>query len=161
VPYFVYERANPRKFRLYFKFAFVRNPWDRLVSTFFFLKRGGMDEVDRAWAAQNLAVYPDFGNFVRNWLTPENAMSFPHFRPQCFFVADEAGKVMVDFLGRYETLAKDFAEVTCRLGRNCGLPVVNKGEHAPFTAYYDDETREIVARVYSRDINLFSYSFGR
>src|SRR5258708_2253062 len=54
VPYFEYEQANPRKFRQFFKFAFVRNPWDRLVSTYWFLRKGGVNEQDRRWAEQNL-----------------------------------------------------------------------------------------------------------
>src|SRR5690242_14850320 len=115
VPYFEYERANPRKFRSYFKFAFVRNPWDRLVSAYFFLQNGGLNEVDRAWAAQHLAAYPTFDMFVRQGLGIDSIMRFPHFRPQSYYVADRRGKVMVDFLGRYENLVSDFAEVAGRL----------------------------------------------
>jgi hypothetical protein len=159
VPYFEYERANPKKFRSYFKFGFVRNPWDRLVSAFFFLRRGGMNELDRAWAEQNLAAYSTFDAFVREWLNEENIMSFPHFVPQSFYLADTQGNLMVDFLGRYESLAADFAEVARRLGRVCTLPLYNKSEHAAFATYYSADTREIVARVYARDIAFFNYHF--
>jgi len=159
VPYFEYERANPKKFRTYFKFGFVRNPWDRLVSTFFFLRRGGLNELDRAWADKNLAAYSTFDAFVREWLNEDSIVSFPHFLPQSFFVADARGNVMVDFLGRYESLAADFAEVARRLGRACTLPLYNKSEHADFADYYNADTRKIVARVYARDIELFNYRF--
>jgi hypothetical protein len=53
VPYFEYEKVNGRKFNRYFKFAFVRNSWDRLVSTYFFLKKGGLNDMDRLWAEEN------------------------------------------------------------------------------------------------------------
>jgi hypothetical protein len=160
VPYFEYERANPRKFRSYFKFAFVRNPWDRLVSAYFFLQNGGLNEVDRAWAAQHLAAYPTFDMFVRQGLGIDSIMRFPHFRPQSYYVADRRGKVMVDFLGRYENLVSDFAEVAGRLGRPCSLPLYNKGDHAHFSDYYDHETRKIVSRAYVRDIEIFNYRFA-
>ena len=89
VPYFEYERANPWKFRRYFKFAFVRNPWDRLVSTYFFLHKGGMNEADRRWAAQHIPAYPDFDTFVRDWVTPGNVRSWVHFLPQHYFICDD------------------------------------------------------------------------
>jgi hypothetical protein len=69
VPWFEYYQANPRKFRKYFKFAFVRNPWDRLVSSYFFLRKGGLCDADATWAAENLNAYSDFGQFVRGWVT--------------------------------------------------------------------------------------------
>lgn len=159
IPYLEFERANAWKFRSYFKFAFVRNPWDRLVSTYFFLKRGGINELDRDWSAQHLAAYASFSEFVRDWLCEDNVSSFPHFRPQSYFLADPQGKVMVDFVGRYENLLHDFTEVARRLGRECQLPLYNKGDHAHFTSYYDDETRDIVGRIYSRDVELFGYRY--
>ncbi|MEO6395828.1 MAG: sulfotransferase family 2 domain-containing protein [Devosia sp.] len=160
IPYFEYQRANPGKFRRYFKFAFVRNPWDRLVSTYFYLRKGGANEMDRRWAEANLGSYSTFDEFVRDWVTEKNvALSFPHFRSQHYFVADTSGRLVVDFLGRFETLAADFQAVAARLGVHPTLPVLNRTERGHYEGYYDAATRQIVAGVYAKDIDLFGYRF--
>lgn len=159
VPWFEYQKANPWKYKRYFKFTFVRNPWDRLVSCYFFLRKGGMAQQDAAWAEQNLRQFDDFGSFVRGWVNEENIQTWVHFLPQHYFVCDTAGKIMVDFVGRVENMESDFAYVAGRLGCNKELVKVNTGDNCHYSAHYDEETREIVRRVYARDIELFGYSF--
>jgi hypothetical protein len=154
-----YEAANPGKFRRYFKFAFVRNPWDRLASTYFFLRKGGLNAVDAQWAERTLGAYPDFGAFVRGWVDERNIASWVHFRAQHEFICAPDGKVMVDFVGRVESMDADFAHVAQRLGRTSELAKLNVGERRHYSTCYDDKTREIVARVYARDIDLFGYKF--
>ncbi len=128
VPYFEYQRANPGKFRRFFKFAFVRNPWDRLVSTYFFLQAGGLNEQDRIWSEKHLSEYRDFGDFVRGWVSERNILSWVHFHPQSYFLLDEAGALMAS-------------------------------DHHHYASYYDSDTREIVGRIYARDIEAFGYRF--
>lgn len=159
VPWTEYYRANPGKFRRYFKFSFVRNPWDRLVSTYFFLARGGMDTADARWASQALPAYSGFGDFVRRWVDEQNVQTWVHFVPQHQFVCDTSGALMMDFLGRMESIETDFEHVAAKLGCTEELKKVNTGNQEHYSHYYDDETREIVRRVYRRDIELFGYDY--
>ncbi len=159
IPWFEYYRANPGKFRRYFKFSFVRNPWDRLVSTYFFLQRGGMNPQDAAWAAANLPAYPTFERFVLEWLDEDSIHTWVHFRPQHYFICNEAGAVQMDFVGHMENIETDFAYVAARLGCTRKLEKVNVGERQHYSCYYSDELREKVAHVYARDIELFGYRF--
>jgi hypothetical protein len=159
VAWFEYFKANPRKFKKYFKFAFVRNPWDRLVSSYFFLRKGGMNAADASWAESNLQAYPDFGSFVRGWVNEANVHSWVHFKPQHYFICREDDKIMMDFLGRMETIDSDFAFLAKKLGCSYPLEKVNVGSREHYSRYYDDETQEIVRRVYAKDIELFGYSF--
>lgn len=158
VPYFVYQRTNPGKFGRYFKFAFVRNPWDRLVSSYFYLRNGGSGGEDKDWSDRNLVRYPDFRSFVHGWVNEQNVMTWRHFVPQSYYVLDRNGAMMLDFLGRYERLAEDFRHIADRLGRNVAIKAMNASEHAPYSSYYDEETSAIVRRVYARDIEAFGYS---
>jgi chondroitin 4-sulfotransferase 11 len=157
VAYTEYLRANPRKFRRYFKFAFVRDPFDRLVSTWSYLKGGGMTQADAEFASHHLARFSEFGKFVLEGLDRSEIISWVHFRPQSDFLATPEGAVMVDFVGRFERLEEDFAFVAKRLGIAARLPKANSSGHAPFASCYSPETAAVVAKVYARDLDAFSY----
>jgi hypothetical protein len=159
VPWQEYHRANPGKFRRYFKFAFVRNPWDRLVSTYFFLKAGGLNSQDRAWADRHLARHADFDSFVRAWITTSNVASWVHFRPQHTWICDTDLHCMMDFVGRYEEIDADFATAAQRIGCRRQLEKGNQSSHRHYSEYYMSETRDRVAEVYAVDIRLFAYEF--
>lgn len=161
VRYTEYEKADWRKFKRYFKFTFVRNPWDRLVSAYFFLKQGGLSEQDREWAKDNLQDYPDFKGFVLDWINETNIWTSVHFLPQYHFVCDSADEVMMDFVGRFESIESDFLYVAKRLGCTRSLSKTNAGSQQHYSNYYDEETQEIVRQAYARDIELFGYEFGR
>jgi hypothetical protein len=146
------------EFNNYFKFAFVRNPWDRLVSAYFFLKRGGMNPADASWAQRALSKCPDFDTFVKNWLTAKNIYSGVHFIPQYEFLCI-GGVPVVDFLGRFESLAHDFEIIKNKLGIQAKLLRTNSSVRKSYEHYYTDETREIVRKVYEIDVQLFAYEF--
>jgi len=74
-------------------------------------------------------------------------------------VLSESGDMLVDFVGRYETLAEDFDAVCDRIGIECALPHINRSRHGDFREYYTPETRALVEEVYKADIELFGYRF--
>jgi hypothetical protein len=149
------------RFRDYFKFTFVRNPWDRLVSAFFFLKHGGLNAGDRRFSRRHLARFDTFGAFVRHWLRPRNLHHTIHFVPQHEFICLRKLTIAVDFIGRFETLETDFARIAERLGIECTLDHCNPAasRRPDYRTYYDERTRAIVANVYAEDIALLDYDF--
>ena len=143
----------------YFKFTIVRNPWDRVVSAFNFLKNGGFTENDRAWFNKELKYFKSFDEFVRIWLNKENIWKYHHFRPQFHYIYDKREKISIDFLGFFENIEEDFSYIVKRLGVDCTLPKLNESQHIDYKEHYTQKTIEIVATVYSEDINLLGYSF--
>lgn len=152
--------SNPRKTLAYYKFAFVRNPWARLVSAYCFLKDGGMNQTDKAWMEKNLVDYKDFNEFVTGWVNEENINSYVHFIPQYKFISDKNGIIRADFVGKTENFQKDVEVVLSAIGFKAEFTNENKSKHNIYTDYYDEQTKEIVAKVYEKDIELFGYSFN-
>lgn len=151
---------EPELFLTYFKFTFIRNPWDRLVSAYHFLKAGGYDEADRKWFARELGGYTDFDDFVRNWLRLDNIYKHIHFCPQMEFLEDSNHRgVKVDYIGLYENIANDFDYIARHLSVGNTLQHGNASRHKSYREYYCDTTREIVHQIYRRDIVQFGYDF--
>lgn len=149
-------------FERYFKFTFVRNPWDRLVSAFFYMKQGGFSESDRLWAQHHLGMFDNFSEFVTRWVTPHNVRKVAMFMPQSDFLCTH-GIPSVDFVGRFEHLNRDFQHVCQTLNLNCELPKLNerKSNRTDYRNYYCQRTLEIVGDVYREDIKKFGYTFER
>lgn len=137
----------------YFKFAFVRNPWDLLVSGYHY-QTGALTPEQRALnpdASALLERCRDFSDVVRCYPMIRADMSS--------FFTDDRGELMVDFVGRYESIDEDFAYVCRQIGIEAPLSHENRSDHASYREYYTPETRDIVARHFARDIERFGYRF--
>lgn len=159
---YTYQLIFPKRiFDSYYKFAFTRNPWDRLASAYMFMKGGGAHEKDRLWSEKTLTQYDSFESFVKNGLQNHEIQDWPHFRPQVDFLRGQNGKIELDFIGRFENLQQDFNHVRDHLGLSGELLFINKTKtkREPYQTYYSDELSEIAARVYKEDIEAFDYRF--
>ena len=115
------------EFARYFKFTFVRNPWDRIFSAYNFLQRGGLNSVDRRWAAENLSSFTSFGEFVRRWASKRNVMKYVHFIAQHKYLClSYTQQPAVDFVGYFENLAADFNFVQQRIFKNSQITLPHK-----------------------------------
>jgi len=131
-------------FNKFYSFTFVRNPFDRLVSQFFYLKPRLKLSDDIKGGLIYLSNYSDQG-IMGN-----------HCMSQHKFINDQ-----INFIGYFENLQQDFNIVCDKIGiPQQELPHKNKSNHKHYSEYYDDETREIVAKKYAKDIEYFGYKFG-
>jgi hypothetical protein len=141
----------------YFKFSIVRNPWDRLVSTW-------NDKVQHQWSEHDKNPYrikvfkkykdKDYDFFVKNVIPSED------IHTEC--LSNLIDLTVVDFIGRFENFQQDFHTICDKIGiPQQELPHKNATKHKHYTEYYNDETRQIVAEKYAKDIEYFNYEFGK
>ena len=153
---------NPRT-KDYFKFTFVKNPWARLVSRYFFLLQTNRY---RQFVPKQGLNFDSFKAFVKSdWpgepRPPLKGKLRGPFVNQIDWISDENGVVLTDFIGRFENLQEDFNIVCDKVGiPQRKLPHEQKSKHKHYTEYYDEETRQIVAEKYAKDIEQFGYEFG-
>ena len=131
-----YQQEYKKQFDEYFKFTIVRNPWDREVSR---------------WKWRGLALNENH-SFKKHL---EHAFVDNYSQWIC-----NNDQYLMDYIGRFENLQQDFNIICDKIGvEHKQLPHANKTNHEHYTEYYDDETRDIVARRYAKDIEYFGYMF--
>jgi len=146
--------SNPDE---YYKFTFVRNPWDRLVSWYFYCRTRGLGSYPK-----NFEEWVQTG-IIPHWETSERIIDGTKWRGKdpINYQSWITHEKQYDFIGKLENFQQDFNIVCEKIGiPQQQLRHTNKSNHKHYTEYYDDETREIVAEKYARDIERFGYKFG-
>ncbi|MDC0055896.1 sulfotransferase family protein [Deltaproteobacteria bacterium] len=139
----------------YFKFVFVRNPWDRILSAF-------LDKAVRGASSKNqlkrYAPFKDssFSEFVASIKNSDVNSEERHIQSQIKFIPD-----YVDFIGRYENLTADMSRVCEEIGIPFdGFPHANKTNRVgSYRDYYDDYSKDVIADKYYEEIERFNYKF--
>ena len=166
-PYARILRAEPQVAD-YWSFAFVRNPWARMVSWWSMIHDWDVEHGPASGKPQGAEATRMRGNEM--WRAAAAYSGFEEFvlrgteelprvgRPQVDYV--RAGDREVDFIGRTETFAEDLAEVERRLGgAPTKVPHRNKSPHGSYRDYYSDASRAKGAEVYAADLEAFGYTF--
>ena len=135
-------------FRDYFKFAFVRNPFDRFVSYCAFMTRG------------NDAFQSDPRRVMHKILFEVKPEQHVLFQPQHTFIDGGDGQPLTDQIGRVEDMQGSFDAICDRIGiPRASLGRVNGSRHGGYREYYDTDLIEGVTARYRRDLELFGYEF--
>ena len=134
---------TPQKWDSYYKFTFIRNPYDRMIS---------------GWNHMNPSI--PFSKYVLlKHCVPD--MEYIHvFMNQVRHVVNERGQILVQFIGRFESLEEDLDRVLTNLGVYYRIhnpyQRVNKHEHAHYSTYYDTATLQIVNTLIAEDLRAFA-----
>jgi hypothetical protein len=145
------QEVGLKIFADYFKFAVVRNPWDRAVSQFCYTRiRTDLHELIGMTAETSFSEY----------LHLIEGHEHVQWQPQFEFLHDANGSSLIDFVGRFERLEQDARTIFSRVGVEAGtLPHTNASDRQPYREYFDASTRRRVERLYGQDIEAFGYEF--
>ena len=133
-----------KRFKNPIVFSTVRNPFERMVSI---------------WKHKSFKKLETFNEFCKLRYKNMGRMQRWHSQPLHFHLYDI--NMSVNYVLRLESLQEDFDTMNNKLKLPCKkLPHKNKSKHKHYTEYYDNETKEIVAEKYAKDIEYFNYEFG-
>jgi hypothetical protein len=128
----------------YFKFAVVRNPWDRFISGWKYCA-----------STRELTLQE-----VLNAL-PQEGHDYRHVtRLQCATIFNNHGELIVDYLIRFEHLQDDFDAVCDLIGKpRRTLPHRNRGSRNHYHDYFDAASRQIFLHYFSKDVDILGYVY--
>ena len=134
-----------------FAFTLVRNPWDRVVSYYHWLRTQRFDH-----PAVTLAQRVDFDGFVCAAQTRTSLQA----HPARHYMTDATGRERCDLYIRLERFAVDAAPLWDHLGFQLDLPRANASDRDPdYRPYYTGAARAAVAEACAEDIERFGYRF--
>lgn len=152
--------ADRKLFARAFTFALVRDPFDRLVSAFHYLKNHTKAPLDIAWADRHIAGFDSFQDFadeLQNRSFREAVLSWIHFVPQWYYLCDRRGEMMVDCAGKLEEMDAVLARVNAATGLSLVNERTNRSTRGDVGGYYSAATARTVAEIYAEDFRIFGY----
>jgi hypothetical protein len=165
-------KNNLKDFEGYFKFAFIRNPWEWVASNYVFnhgrhfpyleklkytkyrLFKFHLNKEKKKRGEKLLKEEKDIFLFWLDWWTKGCKPS------QHELICDEKNKELTDFLGNFDDFTNDFNLITKKIGiENAVLPHRNKSKKYNYRELYNDESIELVNSYFKKDISYFNYKF--
>ena len=147
--------VGPATFNSYFRFTIVRNPWDRLVSQYHHLSAS--ENGHRLYDLPAGATFEAYLERLAAGSHERHCQSIEQWR----FVFDDAGRQLVDSVGRFENLTHDYEQIAARLGVTTALGHQMQSSHREPTSQYfqDPAALRYADAVYGEDIERFAYRF--
>ncbi len=166
---FVKQNELDSTYKEYFKFTIVRNPWSRLVSCYRdkirpaeYNKNGIINGVAIPLINCSDKFYGgmSFGSFVDVVCSISDATANNHFRSQLFQLTNSEGELLVNYIGKLESLNESLNEITQKTGiPGNEMPHFHKTSSKPYLEYYNNELVEKVKQRFKEDIDFFEYEF--
>ncbi len=151
---FVKNRLSAEEWESLFKFAFIRNPWQRMVSMYRFYRNNGFTKLSdfKDWLIELNKTRKIEGNqymdsLARNPITQKT------------FLTDENGDILVDYIGKLESFHHDFSIICNKLGIEPDKLHINQSKPYDYKKCYNSETESLIGNLCHWEISQFNYSF--
>jgi Sulfotransferase family len=132
----------------FYSFGVVRNPWDRMVSAYHFIRQTTSHPRHATATRQTFAEFASSSGGKKR-----------RQQSEWFYGAD--GTQLTTEVVKFEHLAEEYPRVMalCGISPAPDLPRVNASQRGAYRLYYDDALAEVVANAHAEDIERFDYAF--
>ena len=142
-----------------YKVAYVRNPWERLLSCYLQKKN---KHLTAFFQKNNLDPNINFEEFARSVCEIPDSESDRHFRSQYTYVFDHESNLLPDFIGAFSSFNSDMYKVLNNVGApQIEIPHYNRIDHGHYTDYFSPELAKAVGHRYKLDIDIFGFEYGQ
>jgi len=139
----------PKEWKKYFKFTIERNPWDKIVSRYYWQKYFKPKKIN----------VDSFESYLKNYQKDiKKASDYPLYTLN--------NKIAVNYVMRYENLYDDLEHICKKINLtyNNELKSINlKGNHrtrnVSYQQYYTEKSKNLIADFFSKEIDYFNYQF--
>jgi len=152
------------KINSYFKFAFVRNPWARMVSEISWMLSVSVHAKD---LKKHFDITEISQDSVLKYLTNKSITKAHHFLDEMPAISqydhlmDIDGQIRMDYIGKLENVQSDMDKICEKINvKPFKIPTRNASKHDDYRKYYTDETQELLYNRYQQDIEVFNYQFN-
>lgn len=163
---FYMSQKFSNKWKTYFSFSIVRNPWDRLVSRYFWSKNNQKALRDKEcrtfphFVDRLIERKPIFKSDWKHWEPNLYSLTNGILLPQYDMLFSPNGNQLVNYVGKFENLSQSFNHVANKIGLlEPSLPWENKAQRSSYQKYYTSGARKWVEQKYKKDIEYFGYEF--
>jgi hypothetical protein len=159
-------KSKEDKFKELFKFTFIRNPYDFMVSTFFYGKTYTNHFMHDDIVSQNM----DMEKFIPYYFDVREQHKDPKVRPfgsnkvVTFkdWLLDDEGNQIVDFVGKIENYDLDMKIISENIGiEEYQVPVVNVNPNRSknYREYYNDASKKMIEKHFEWELDKYKYTF--
>ena len=136
----------------YTKFAFIRNPFDRMVSLYFFYVSKTKEKLISKKMREYCESVKSIG--IEKFLQKKQVLT------QYEMLHDKDGSCLVDFIGKFENVNQDFDKICEQIfNQKIELGHHNSTNKKHYSEYYNEHTKQRVIDNYSQDFILGGYEY--
>jgi Sulfotransferase family len=149
------EILGTQKWDNYFKFAFVRNPWSYVLSMYSYGRRKKQPTTNPHLTQARIMTFDDY---LETFVASNSSL-----QQQKTWITDESGEIIVDYVGKFETLTEDYYKILEKVGLPQkplpGMNIDSAKSGKSYRNFYNEKTQNIIQEKYHDDISLFGYTF--